>query len=101
MISRLSPEQRTPDLIHSRITEYFHRKGETSLNTWQINACVRQVMAKRVTVTHDDLINLESVIRRKETGLPGSKLSSPKNTSSQKMKYTSTLGGGNGNVYKS
>ena len=77
MVARLPPEQRSPELVHSKITDYFQRKGETSLNKWQINACVRQVMNQRSTVTHDDLNNLEAVIRRKETGLPGSKLSSP------------------------
>lgn len=32
-------------------------------------------MASRVSVTHDDLNVLEELIRRKETGLPGSKMS--------------------------
>ena len=74
-ISRLSPSERSSNLIHSRITEYFHKLGRSSLNKWQINAVVRQVMATRVSVTHEDIHNLEEHIRRKETKLPGSKLS--------------------------
>lgn len=35
-------------------------------------------MASRVSVTHDDINVLEELIRRKETGLPGSKMT-PKN----------------------
>ena len=58
-ISRLSPSERNSNLIHSRITEYFHKLGRTGLNKWQINAVVRQVMATRVSVTHEDLMNLE------------------------------------------
>ena len=40
-------------------------------------------MAARVSVTNEDILKLEDAIRRKETGLPGSKMS-PK-TSSTKM----------------
>ena len=64
--------------MQSRITDYFYTKGETSLNNWQINAIVRQVMVARVTVTHDDLKVLETLIRRKETGLPGANVSPTK-----------------------
>lgn len=42
---------------------------------WQINSVVRQVMAERSQVTFDDIQTLEAEIRRKETGLPGSKVS--------------------------
>ena len=75
-------ETRTSEQVHSRITDYFHRKGETSLNKWQINSIVRQVMAARVSVTNEDIMKLEDAIRRKETGLPGSKMS-PKATSTK------------------
>ena len=74
-ISRLNPNERNSNLIHSRITEYFYKQGRTSLNKWQINAVVRQVMAQRLSVNHEDIHNLEEQIRRKETKLPGSKLS--------------------------
>ena len=74
-ISRLQPDQRSSDLIHSRITDFFHANGASSLNKWQINSVVRHVMAQRLSVTHDDLIELEKQIRLKETGLPGSKRS--------------------------
>ena len=36
-ISRLRPDERTSDLVHSKVSDFFHRKGETSLNKWQIN----------------------------------------------------------------
>ena len=45
-------------------------------------------MASRVSVTHDDLNELEKNIRRKETGLPGSQRSPPsKNTTPRNGRY--------------
>ena len=57
-IQRLRPEDRNSDIVINRVTDYFHKKGETSLNKWQINAIVRQTMATRVSVSHDDLAML-------------------------------------------
>ena len=75
-ISRLNPNERNSNLVHSRLTEYFFKQGRTGLNKWQINAVVRQVMASRVSVTHEDIHHLEQAIRLKETKQPGgSKLS--------------------------
>jgi len=74
-IGRLSSDRRRPDLIHSLVTDYFFDKGQTSLPKWQINSVVRSVLGEKTQVTHDDLHTLEAEIRRKETGLPGSKLS--------------------------
>ena len=58
-ISRLNPTERNSNLVHSRLTEYFFKQGRTGLNKWQINAVVRQVMATRVSVTHEDIHHLE------------------------------------------
>ena len=33
-VSRIPMETRSSEQVHSRITDYFHRKGETSLNKW-------------------------------------------------------------------
>ena len=81
-ISRLRAEDRIPENIHSRITAHIHSKGQTSLNKWQINAIVRQVMANKTACSPHDLKTLDEAIRRKETNLPGSKLS-PGRSSSQ------------------
>ena len=84
-VSRMPVEHRSSDTVHNKVSEYFVRKGETSLNKWQINAIVRQVMAARVSVTTEDLNVLEEMIRRKETGLPGAKVS-PKSSPSSRMR---------------
>ena len=67
----MRPDERSTELIISKITEYFHRLGRTSLSKWQINSVVRQHMTGRVSVTHDDISAIEEGILKKETGLPG------------------------------
>ena len=74
-MGRLRPEERSSEYLHSKVTDFFYRKGQTSLNKWQINQIVRNALSNRVALTHDDINTLEAEIRRKETGLPGSKMS--------------------------
>ena len=52
-------------------------------------------MAARVSVTHEDIMNLEEQIRRKETKLPGSKLSLKKRGSN----HSGVGGGGSSGDY--
>jgi len=93
MIGRLRPDERSSDLLHSKVTDFFHRKGSTSLNKWQINGVVRKVLTNRVALTHDDITALETEIRRKETGLPGSKMS-PVSSSAIKLRNVDLKKGG-------
>ena len=53
------------------VTDYLYAKGKTSLNKWQVNAVVRNVLAHRLAVNHNDIQKIEAEILRKETGLPG------------------------------
>ena len=92
-IGRLRPDERSSDLLHSKVTDFFHRKGSTSLNKWQINGVVRKVLVNRVALTHDDIASLEKEIRRKETGLPGSKMS-PVSSSTIKFRNVDVKNGG-------
>ena len=73
-VSRLLPEDRTPETVQNHISSFFLNKGETSMNKWQINSIVRQHMGTRLAVNHEDISTLNEIIRRKETGLPGTKV---------------------------
>ena len=57
-INRIPKGNLSSDIVHNRISEYFVNNGQSSLGKWQINAVVRQMMAGRVSVTHEDLQEL-------------------------------------------
>ena len=50
-ISRLHPNERKPETVQSKITNFIHQKGQTSLNKWQISAIVRKTMGQNTAVT--------------------------------------------------